>query len=303
VKGRGLRQRLAVPPGTSGPVLSGIDSRSTPEIDKRGKAERELVEGQERLRELQDRLYAAGSRAVLVILQGLDTSGKDGTIKHVMGAVNPQSCRVVSFKAPTPDELRHHFLWRIRRVLPRPGELGIFNRSHYEDILVPKARGLLPAEVLERRHDEINRFERKLVDGGTLVLKFCLHISPEEQRERLLARLDDPSKRWKFREADLEDRGRWAEFQAAYDSILARCSMEWAPWYVIPADRKWYRNWAVAGVLIEALEELDPRYPEPRLDLERLRRRLAKEGISPPGRVSPLRRTRAASGRSSRPSR
>ena len=302
MKDRGLRQRLAVPPGIAGTVLSGIDPRSTPGIDKRGKAERELVEGQDRLRELQDRLYAAGSRAVLVILQGLDTSGKDGTIKHVMGAVNPQSCRVVSFRAPTPEELRHHFLWRIRRVLPRPGELGIFNRSHYEDILVPKARGLLPAEILDRRHDEINRFERKLVDGGTLVLKFCLHISTEEQRERLLARLDDPSKRWKFREADLEDRARWPDFQAAYDSILTRCSTEWAPWYVIPADRKWYRNWAVAGILIEALEELDPRYPQPQLDLQRLRRQLAKEGISR-GRASSRRRTPGERARSSRPSR
>jgi len=271
---RSMRDRLRVDPGTE-VVLADIDPRSTPGVGSRKKAERQMADRQARLAELQEPLYAERSRSLLVVLQGTDTSGKDGTIKHVIGGMNPQGCRILGFKAPTKEELRHHFLWRIKRQLPDPGLVGIFNRSHYEDVLVVKVHGLVTEETVDRRYGEINRFEQKVVDGGTTVVKVCLLISKEEQRERLLARLEDPTKRWKFNPADLDDRDRWDEFQAAYQTALNRCSTEAAPWYVIPADRKWYRNWAVAEILVETLEEMDPQYPQPDLDIDALRARLA----------------------------
>jgi PPK2 family polyphosphate:nucleotide phosphotransferase len=206
----------------------------------------------------------------------MDTSGKDGTIKHVMRGFNPQGTRVVSFKAPTPQEAAHHFLWRIKKRLPTAGEVVIFNRSHYEDVLAAKVKKLAPPEVIEGRYSQINRFERKLVDSGTTVVKFCLLISFEEQRERLLERLRDPSKRWKFREGDLDDRARWDEYQAAYQAALTRCSTAGAPWYVIPANRKWYRDWVVGRILIEVLKEMNPQYPVVDLDIAALEQRLKR---------------------------
>ena len=264
--------RLLVDPGDL--ELARIDPGSTPGAGNRRKAEARMARRQLRLEELQARLYAERRRSVLVVLQGMDTSGKDGTIKHVIGAVNPQGVAITGFKAPTERELRHDFLWRIRRRLPAPGFIGIFNRSHYEDVLVARVRGLAAPEEIERRYTAINRFEAGLSRNETTVVKLFLHISKEEQRRRLLARLEDPTKRWKFNPADLDDRGRWDEYQAAYELALRRCSTEGAPWYAVPADHKWYRNVAVTEILVDVLARLDPRYPEPDLDVPALRARL-----------------------------
>jgi PPK2 family polyphosphate:nucleotide phosphotransferase len=200
----------------------------------------------------------------------MDTSGKDGTIKHVMTGVNPQGCRVTAFKQPTPDELDHDFLWRIHRAVPARGEIGIFNRSHYEDVVVVRVHGLAPRETWRARYDQINAFERMLTRNGVVILKFFLHISRDEQRERLQARLDDPAKNWKFSEGDLAERARWDQYVAAYEDAISRCTTEWAPWRIIPADRKWVRNAAVAHTIIETLEALKMRWPRPRIDVGRI---------------------------------
>jgi PPK2 family polyphosphate:nucleotide phosphotransferase len=235
--------------------LSAIDTRGTPGVNSRKKAEAALAGDAQELASLQERLYAEGTRAVVLLLQGMDTCGKDGTVKHVVGQVNPAGLRITSFKKPTAAELKHHFLWRVRRALPEPAYLGIFNRSHYEDVLVVRVHDLAP---WEGRYDEINRFEAK---AGVTWIKCMLHISRDEQRERLLARLEDPHKRWKFNEGDLAERARWDDYAAAYQDALARCDADAAPWHVVPADRKWYRNWAIQQLLLETLRELDPQYP------------------------------------------
>ncbi len=216
--------------------------------------------------QFQDVLFAEGKRAVLVILQGMDTSGKDGTIKDVFSATGPLGVHVTAFRQPSEEELEHDYLWRVHRACPARGTIGIFNRSHYEDVLVARVRGFAPAEDIERRYDQINAFERTLVENGTTVLKFMLHISKDEQRERLQARLDDPNKRWKFREGDLADRLLWDEFMTAYDIALSRCSTEWAPWLVIPSDRKWVRSAAIAHIVRDTLRDMNPTYPTPDWD-------------------------------------
>ncbi|WP_327135744.1 polyphosphate kinase 2 family protein [Streptomyces sp. NBC_01343] len=227
---------------------------------------------------LQERLYAASTagdrRRVLLVLQGMDTSGKGGTVKHVVGLFNPAGCRIRSFKAPTPEEHAHPFLWRIRKALPVPGEIGIFDRSHYEDVLIARVRELVSRSLLNRRYAQINRFEQSLADDGVTLVKVFLHISHEEQRERLLERLDDPDKHWKFNTGDIDERALWPEYRHAYELALQRCSIDAAPWYVVPADRKWYRNWAITKLLLEHLEELDPRCPEAGFDVEESRARL-----------------------------
>jgi PPK2 family polyphosphate:nucleotide phosphotransferase len=215
---------------------------------------------------LQDRLYAEGSRSLLVILQGTDTSGKDGTIRSVFNATGPLGVSVHAFGPPTKLELEHDYLWRVHAVCPRRGTIGIFNRSHYEDVLVAKVRKLVSQKEIERRYDEINAFERILAENGTTILKFMLRISKAEQAERLQERLDDPKKRWKFNPSDLEDRVLWDEYVGAYDTVLERCSTKHAPWYVIPADRKWARNAAIARIVRTTLETMDPQYPEPDWD-------------------------------------
>jgi PPK2 family polyphosphate:nucleotide phosphotransferase len=221
-----------------------------------------------RLEELQERLWAEHRHKVLVVLQGMDTSGKDGTIRHVFDGVNPAGVRVASFKTPTPKELDHDFLWRVHAEVPGRGEMVIFNRSHYEDVLVVRVHELVPPEVWKARYDQINDFERLLADSGTTILKFFLHIDADEQKERLRARLDDPSKRWKFRKGDLAERKLWPQYVEAYEDALSRTSTEHAPWTIVPANKKWYRNLVVATVLVEALEKLDPQYPEPEEDLD-----------------------------------
>ena len=223
-----------------------------------------------RLALLQQRLYAEAARSVLLVLQGLDASGKDGVIRKVFTGLNPQGCRVVSFRAPTEEELAHDYLWRVHGRLPARGEIGIFNRSHYEDVVAVRVRRLAPEGVWRRRAAHIREWERMLTDEGTTILKVFLHVSAEEQRARLQERLDDPEKRWKFRRGDLDDRARWDEFVAAYEEAIGETSTDYAPWYVVPADRNWVKALAVAALLVEALERLDPRIPAAEPGLRRL---------------------------------
>ena len=239
-------------------------------LTKGKEADRLLARDIERMFEAQERLYAEGRRALLVVLQAMDTGGKDGTIKNVFSGVNPTGCRVTSFKAPSEEELAHDFLWRIQKAVPRYGEIGIFNRSHYEDVLVVRVRELVPESVWRGRYERINRFEKDLVDSGIQVLKFFLHISKDEQKERLEARLADKDKLWKFNVGDLAERKRWDEYQEAYAEALTRCSTEWAPWIVVPANRKWYRNLVVARAIAEKLEEMKPKPRTPSEDLSSL---------------------------------
>ena len=230
-----------------------------------GKAEGKRALGQltERLSALQELLYAENKHKLLIVLQAMDTGGKDGTIRHVFTGVNPQGVSVTSFKVPTSQELAHDYLWRIHKHTPGTGEIVIFNRSHYEDVLVVRVYNLVPPAQWSRRYEHINAFERMLADEGTTILKFYLHIDLDEQRERLQARLDDPEKQWKFSVGDLKQRQLWPKYMQAYEEALSRTSTEWAPWYVVPANRKWYRNLVVSAVIIRALEELDMRYPHP----------------------------------------
>jgi PPK2 family polyphosphate:nucleotide phosphotransferase len=226
---------------------------------------------------------SGGQRSVLLVLQGMDTSGKGGTVSHVLGLVNPMGVRYTGFKAPTPAERRHHYLWRIRRQLPAPGQIGVFDRSHYEDILVPRVSGLLSAAERRRRYGEINAFEQELADAGTTVVKVFLHISPDEQLNRLKARLETPEKHWKYNPGDLEARSHWPAYQEAYADIFEKTSTGHAPWYVVPADHKWYRNWAVAELLIETLADLKPRFPEPGFDVAAELKKLKKlKGVGVP---------------------
>ena len=255
--------------------LAGVDPRATPGVRGRKRAAAQLAADAERLATLQEQLYATRERSLLLVLQGMDTSGKDGAIKHVVGALNPVGVRITSFRAPTDAERRHHFLWRVRKGLPQPGEVAIFNRSHYEDVGIVRVHGWAEPDEIERRYAAINRFEKQVAESGITVVKCWLHLSYDEQRERLLARLDDPAKRWKFREEDLDERARWSEYMAAYETAIARCSTATAPWYVVPADRKWYRNWAIARLLAETLDGLGLAYPDPMLDVPALRARLA----------------------------
>jgi PPK2 family polyphosphate:nucleotide phosphotransferase len=210
---------------------------------------------------LQERLYAEGRRSLLVVLQAMDAGGKDGTIEHVFRGLNPVGCRVVSFKVPTEEERSHDFLWRIHAKTPATGEVVVFNRSHYEDVLVVRVHNLVPEDVWRPRYELINGFEANLAAAGTRIVKLYLHISKEEQARRLQERLDDPTKRWKFRAGDLEERARWDDYMAAFEEAITRTSTAAAPWHVVPADRKWYRNWAVTRILLETLEDMDPQYP------------------------------------------
>ena len=218
------------------------------------------------LEELQALLYAEHKHKVLIVLQAMDTGGKDGTIRHVFKGVNPQGVRVAAFKKPTPEELSHDFLWRVHKQVPRRGEIVIFNRSHYEDVLVVRVHDLAPKEVWSKRYDHINDFERLLAEEGTTILKFFLHIDLEEQKERLQARLDQPHKRWKFNPADLDDRKLWPQYLEAYEDAISKTSTDWAPWYIVPANKKWYRNLVVGSVIVETLRGLNMRYPEPAFD-------------------------------------
>ena len=256
-----MLSRLVVDPGSAAD-LARRDPRDTLGLPEKDEAKEQLVTVLEELSSLQERLYAEGRRSILLILQGLDASGKDGTIRHVFTGVNPQGCRVTSFKAPAPVELAHDFLWRIHAECPARGTIGIFNRSHYEDVVTVRVLGLASEELWRRRPERIVEFERLLVEEGTTVLKCFLHVSAEEQRQRFAERLENPAKHWKYNLNDEETNRRYGEFLAAYEEALTATSTEWAPWYVIPADRNWVRNLAVATVLVKALRRLDPRFPD-----------------------------------------
>ncbi|PZA06721.1 MULTISPECIES: polyphosphate kinase 2 family protein [unclassified Meiothermus] len=257
--------------------LQDIDPRSTPGFDGgKAKALAELERLSTRLGQLQEQLYAERQHRVLVILQGMDTSGKDGTIRHVFKHIDPLGVRAVAFKAPTPPELERDYLWRVHPHVPANGELVIFNRSHYEDVLVVRVHGLVPKAVWSRRYEHINAFEKMLVDEGTTVLKFFLHISKQEQKKRLLERLKEPDKRWKFNPQDLVERGYWEDYMQAYQDVLDKTHTPYAPWHVIPADRKWYRNLRVCQRLVEVLEGLGMKYPQPELDISGLEGELEK---------------------------
>jgi PPK2 family polyphosphate:nucleotide phosphotransferase len=278
--------------------LAAIDPRGTPGLPAEAAAAREpkawsaaaLARLGPEIAGLQERLYAAtrepgerserqqlGSdrRRLLIVLQAMDAGGKDGLVRNVGGALNPLGLRVTSFKAPTKEELEHDFLWRIRKELPEPGHVAIFNRSHYEDVLIVRVHDLVPEEVWRPRYDTINEFERELVDEGVIVIKIMLHISRDEQRKRLTERLEDPTKFWKYNPADVDERARWDDYQAAYAEALTRCA-EAVPWYVVPADRKWYRNWAVASLIKEILDAEKLEYPPPSFDVKAEKARLRK---------------------------
>ncbi len=272
-----LAERLRLP---EGPVdLSDHDARATPGFagDKKD-AKKALKNLGDPLADLQERLFAegitGGRRSVLLVLQGMDTSGKGGIVRKAAGLVDPQGLRIKSFKAPTSEELAHDFLWRISRELPPAGLIGIFDRSHYEDVLIARVRSLVSSERIERRYDAINDFEKRLVDEGTVVVKCFLHISAEKQEERLLERLDDPHKHWKYNPGDVDERALWPAYENAYEIALERCNTDHAPWLVIPADRKWYRNWAVGTILHETLEAMDLGWPAAEFDVGEERRRL-----------------------------
>ena len=264
----------------AGPVdLASRSTRATPGFEggkKDGKSALLLLGP--RLADLQERLYAegktGGTRSLLLVLQGMDTAGKGGTVRHVVGEVDPQGVLITSFKAPTREELSHDFLWRIKRRLPQPGYLGVFDRSHYEDVVVVRVRELVPRQTWSRRYAAINRFEEKLVADGTRVVKCFLHISKEESKQRLLERLDKPDKLWKYNPGDLDTRAEWDPMLEAYSDALERCNSDSAPWYVVPADRKWYRNWAVMNILAEQLEAMAVTWPAPDFDVAEERTKL-----------------------------
>jgi PPK2 family polyphosphate:nucleotide phosphotransferase len=273
---RTVRQALRAPQDLD---LTAVDPRGRPvgPRDKTAAADA-MTELGERLGAQQEALYAeaagGGHRSVLLVLQGMDTSGKGGVIEHAAGLVNPQGLHIASFKKPTSEELAHDFLWRIRRQVPAAGMIGVFDRSHYEDVLVVRVNGLVPEQEWRSRYGAIRDFEAELAAAGVAIVKCMLHISPEEQQARLLARLDDPAKRWKYNPGDVDVRGRWADYRAAYTAALQETDADSAPWYIVPADRKWYRNWAVSALLAETLEELAPQYPPPSYDVAVERRRV-----------------------------
>lgn len=217
---------------------------------------------QGRLTELQELLFARHDRKVLIVLQGMDTSGKDGTIRHVMGGFNPQGVRVAPFRKPSPEELDHDYLWRVHRQVPANGEVVVFNRSHYEDVLVVRVHNLVATAVWKQRYQHINAFERMLFDSGAIILKFFLHISKDEQRARLQRRLEDPTKCWKFQHGDLDERKLWKDYKRAYEDALSKTSTAWAPWFIVPANQKWYRNYVVGSLIVDALERLHMKYPK-----------------------------------------
>jgi PPK2 family polyphosphate:nucleotide phosphotransferase len=257
-----MAQQFLVPPGSQ-VSLADYDPGYSGDYAEKSETKEELERNVERLRELQQVLWAESKHALLIVLQALDAGGKDGAIRHVFRGVNPQGCQVTSFKVPTEEELDHDFLWRIHKATPRRGYIGIFNRSHYEDVLVVRVRNLAPESVWQQRYEQINQFEKLLAETGTTILKFFLYISKEEQRERFEARLQDPRKNWKFSMGDVEERGYWGDYMRAYEDALSRCSTPWAPWHIIPANHKWYRNLVVSQIIVEALDKLDMHYPPP----------------------------------------
>ena len=243
--------------------LKDFDPVDSGPFKDKNEAVEDIEADRQKLIDLQERLYAEKRRSVLIVLQGMDTSGKDGTITHVMSGVNPQGVQVSAFGPPSPAELAHDYLWRVHQAVPSRGRLGIFNRSHYEDVLVVRVHQLVPEKVWRARYQQINDFERQLSESGTMILKFFLHISKDEQKKRLQDRLDDATKNWKFNIGDLAERKLWDDYQRAYEDALSKCSTDDAPWHIVPANRKWYRNYLIMRAIVETLEKMDPQYPPP----------------------------------------
>lgn len=262
-------------------VLADVDTRATPGYgEDKDQAAEDLAAGAAELDEYQERLYArsrvdATDAAVLLVLQAMDSAGKGGIIRHVVGSVDPQGVDLAAFKKPTPEELEHDFLWRIEKRLPESGMIGVFDRSHYEDVLIGRVRSLAPLDEIERRYDAINEFEKRIADSGTRIVKVMLHISHDEQRDRLMERLERPDKHWKYNPGDVDERALWPKYMAAYQTVFERTSTDHAPWYVVPADRKWYARLAVQHLLLEALEDIDPQWPTATFDVEEEKKRLA----------------------------
>ena len=263
-----LAAELLVKPGTK-VRLAKIDPSSTHGKQKAA-AETQLPKNLDRLGILQYRLYAEARRSLLIVLQGIDAGGKDGTIRHVMSGFNPQGASVTSFKVPAGEEKQHDYLWRVHKAVPKFGEIGIFNRSHYEDVLVVRVHNLVPPAVWKKRYDQINNFEETLAENGVNIIKFFLYIDREEQRRRFESRIEDPAKNWKFSQADVEERKFWDDYTDAFEEAIERCSKPWAPWYVIPANKKWFRNLAVSEVLVRTLESMKLKYLKPAGDLSKI---------------------------------
>ena len=263
------KSKYLVTPGKSFRLKDVSTDDTGPFNDKR-EAEPLIEKDRDRIHELQEVLYAEGKHAVLIVFQAIDAGGKDGAIRYVFSGVNPQGCTVTSFKKPSSLELSHDFLWRHHLAVPAKGVIGIHNRSHYEAVTVERVKNLAPKHVWSKRYDHINAFERMLADEGVTIVKFFLHISMEEQKRRLEKRLRDPHKNWKFDPGDLEERKHWDEYQEAFDDMLEKCSTEWAPWYVVPADRKWFRNYVLAETIVHTMEALDMQYPDPVPGLDKI---------------------------------
>ena len=269
-----MERPFIVKPGdkiTLNRVGEGCNPERTPEYTgayrKKGETKKPLKKLNKQMLKLQELLYAENQHALLIILQGMDTCGKDGTIRKVMAGINVQGCDVVNFKVPSADEISRDFLWRAHKAVPQKGKIGIFNRSHYEDVLVVSVHDLVPKSVWKQRYQQINDFEKMLVENGTVVLKFFLHISKDEQKDRLEARINDPSKHWKITEADIRERAYWDDYMQAYEAVLQKCSTDWAPWYITPANKKWYRNLVITERIVETLEGLDMKFPKPASDV------------------------------------
>ena len=266
-----IRERFAAP------SLHGVHPGSSAGVKSSAKARAVVASLETLFQEQQTRLYAGKTRSILLLLQGMDGCGKDGVVKHVIDLFYPTSVRVTAFKAPTEEEKAHDFLWRFRPHLPTPGNIAVFNRTWYEDVGIVKVHGLATPEVIEERYGLINEFEQQVAATGTTVIKCFLHVSYDEQRTRMLDRLADPTKRWKFEEADLDERAFWPQYMDVYDTAIRRCSTESAPWYVIPADHKWYRDWVISQLIAETLTDLHLDYPQPDLDIEALTKRLESD--------------------------
>lgn len=265
-----IRSKLLVEPGSK-LKLADIDPESTPGCDNKEEGIARFENNVDRLSVLQYLLYAEGKRSLLAVLQGIDAGGKDGTIRKVMSGLNPQGVTVTSFKAPAGEEKEHDYLWRVHKAIPPRGQIGIFNRSHYEEVLIVRVHNLVPKDVWQKRYEQINHFEEMLAESGTRIVKFFLYISKDEQKKRFEERINDPAKNWKFSMGDIEERKYWDDYMEAFEAALEKCSKSYAPWYVIPANRKWYRNLAVSEILRESLEEMKMEYPKPTSDLSRIR--------------------------------
>ncbi len=265
-------RRLRVTPGNR-LRLKDLDPKFAEKNENKASALLKTEKLQQRMDELQFRLYAEQKHSLLICLQAPDAGGKDGVVRHVIGSMNPQGCRVVSFKQPSPEELAHDYLWRIERQAPRHGEVVVFNRSHYEDVLIVRVHNLVPKKVWSKRYQQINDFERRLVANGTQIVKLFLHISPEEQLRRFKKRLDDPTRHWKISEADYSERQCWATYEAAYEDVLRKCSTKDAPWFVIPSDHKWLRNLAVSQIIVATMEKLGIAFPKPTVNIDDIRKK------------------------------